>query len=69
MSYVIEMLQTALRNELQAKAEAEQYLDGIHGIESKYAEMTIKAFRESQRMAIDRIPQLERAISLLSNNK
>lgn len=65
-SYVIEILETHLRNEVEAQNHALNYFLGGHAYDNKTgSELTSKAFAESQRLAEERIPQLLEAIEVL----
>lgn len=67
MNYAIELLETALRNEILAQNDALNYFLGGHAYDNKTgSEATSKAFRESQRLAEERIPQLQSAIAKLN---
>lgn len=67
-SYAIYLLETALRDEIIAKTDCENYLQGTHCASNTIGlEATRKAFIESGRIADERIPQLQKAISILSN--
>lgn len=61
--YVLDTLQTMLRNELIAKQQADEFLDGSEGVQTYYAKSTREAFEESRRLAIERIKQLEIALN------
>jgi hypothetical protein len=63
MKYAIELLKSELINERVDKAQANEWLQGS-GISGKNRS-DIEAFEESRRIAIERIPQLEKAINLL----
>lgn len=63
MEYVIELLKTKLNNELKELEIANQMLKGKGFIMN---EDTQKAFEESKRLALIRIPQLKQAIDLLT---
>lgn len=61
--YVLDTLQTMLRNELIAKQQADEFLDGSEGVQTYYAKSTREAFEESRSLAIERIKQLEIALN------
>lgn len=63
LHYVLDTLQTMLRNELIAKQQADEFLDGSEGVQTYYAKSTKEAFEESRRLAIERITQLEIALN------
>ena len=66
MNYALQILQSSLNDELKAKADADDYIEGIRGVESYYQKDTIEAFKESRRLAIERIPQLRDAIARIN---
>jgi hypothetical protein len=67
MKYAIELLQTALRNEILAQNDALNYFLCGHAYDNKTgSHATSEAFKESQRLADERIPQLRDAISALT---
>lgn len=62
-NYAIEILQTALNNELIYHSQAQSFLNGAsHGAKIEYFDSTIDAFRCSMDKADERIPQLTEAI-------
>lgn len=77
MEYVLDMLKTALRNELIAEEQATQCLRESAVLEQtsttcgirSMKEETKAAFEESKRLAQERIPQLQTAIERLEFEK
>lgn len=67
MEYVISILKSKLRDERVAKGQADEWLRGS-GISGKNKQ-DIDAFEESRRIAMERIPQLEKAINVISKLK
>lgn len=63
LEYVLSTLETMLRNELIAKQQADEFLDGSEGVQTYYAKSTREAFEESRRLAVERIKQLEISLS------
>jgi bacterioferritin (cytochrome b1) len=63
MKYVLEILKRDLNEELRAKAVSKEVTagNGFH-----FNNQTMEAFMESSRLADERIPQLEKAIEILS---
>lgn len=64
MNYALELLKTALRNELLAEEQAKICLDNRNN-EFSIRKGSYEAFTESRRLAEERIPQLEEAIKFL----
>lgn len=69
MNYAIEILKTALRNEISYHTDAVGYLNGDSGLSTKlyeaYSNQTREAFAESERISSKRIPELIEAIKKL----
>ena len=66
MNYAIYLLESALRDEIQAHAHATEWFQGNHSYSDKIGlAATDKAFQESQKIAEERIPQLQSAIAAI----
>lgn len=70
MDYVLKRLKTMLRNERIFRSNAETWIkeNEPHPSDSRMKQSDRKAFEESLRQASVNIPQLERAIKILSDN-
>lgn len=69
MKYVIELLESKLRDEILCQNDALNYFLGNHAYDNKIgSEATSWAFGESQRIAEERIPQLQEAIKKLKDS-
>lgn len=69
MNYALYILEAALRDEIVAKTDALNYFLGNHAYANNVgAEATAKAFKESERIADERIPQLQSAIAKLNSS-
>ena len=66
-NYAIYLLENALRDEIIAKTDAINYFLGSHAYDHKIvgSEATSEAFHESERIANERIPQLQSALEKL----
>ncbi|HWY11951.1 MAG TPA: hypothetical protein VN026_11530 [Bacteroidia bacterium] len=62
MEYAIQLLQSALNDELRALASANELTAG-NGF--RFNNETLKAFESSRELAKERIPQLQKAITLI----
>jgi len=62
-NYALELLRIALRNELIAREQGSQIINGSTGY---FNDSGRQAFIESYSLAQDRIPQLEEAIKKIS---
>lgn len=75
-NYALYLLQNALRDEIIAKTDAVNYMLGNHAYPNSVGEYvtqkafhaTKKAFQESERLADERIPQLQKAIESMGLN-
>jgi hypothetical protein len=62
-NYALWLLKNALRDELTYQQQAAQVINGDEG---QYYPESAEAFRESWKIANERIPQLQKAITQLS---
>lgn len=66
INYAVEILQARLNDELRYAQQAEEFLDGNEGVTASRQEATRAAFKDSWDQAKERIPQLQKAIALLT---
>jgi hypothetical protein len=63
LGYAIDLLQSRLRDELHCQQQAAEIIDGLQRVQI-YPD-DVAAFKESKRLADERVPQLRKAIQIL----